>query len=233
MDRFRAELKQARHFEAKYYKELLDTIDTYVSEKPDITIETCKSIIEGLSKLILMELEQTPEGDFRKPDLNLAKLFKDARSALKKHIDKPRFEIVYEDTIVEPYGNIPNILEQLLNPEVVARIGILRTDHGDISHGRTPLKEQVNDEALAELIIGLTDSICSYMLRKFHEVKEDVLLYEDNPDFNEYLDELYPLSGKVLYSKALFDQEFETYGEELEDYRIRQEEENAEKVANA
>ena len=144
MERFRSELKEARHFDAQYYKELLDTIDNYVAEKPDITIETCKAIIEGLSKLILMELEQTPESYFKNRDLSLSKLFKEARNALKKRIEASRSEIVYEDGIVEKYGNIANILEQLLNPEVVARIGTIRTEHGDISHGRTPLKTQVN-----------------------------------------------------------------------------------------
>lgn len=218
MERFRRELKAVKYFDAHYYNELLDTIDNYITEKPDISIETCKAIIEGLSKLILMELEQTPETYFKNPELNLARLFKEARNALKKHIDENVGDIVYEGSLISDYGSIPNIFEQLLNPEIVAKIGTLRNDHGDISHGRTPLKTQVNDEDLAELIVGLTDCICSYMLRKFQQLKEHVLLYDDNPKFNFYLDELNPVPNNVLFSKALFEQEFETYGIELEDY---------------
>jgi len=75
MDKFRSELKSVRHFDAAYYDELLDTINRYVSEKPDISIETCKSLFEGMSKLILMELEQTPESYFKNNDLTLARLF--------------------------------------------------------------------------------------------------------------------------------------------------------------
>lgn len=220
MDKFRSTLKEARHFDAKYYKELLDTIDSYVTEKPDITIETCKAVIEGLSKLILMELEQTPDSYFNDPDLRLPRLFKEARNALKKHIDLNRNPIIYEGGITDEYGSIPNILEQLLKPEVVAKIGTLRNDHGDISHGRTPLKVQVNDEDLADLIIGLTDNICSYILRKFYQVKDDILFYEDNPEFNTYLDGLNPMPDNVLYSKALFEQWPETYEVQLGDYKL-------------
>ena len=221
MEKFRGALTEARQFNAHYYKELLETIDSYVVEKPDITIETCKAVIEGLSKLVLMELEQTPASYLNNPELKLSRLFKEARNALKKHIDLSRNQIIYEDGIVDEYGSIPNVLEQLLNPEVVAKIGILRNEHGDISHGRTPLKLQVNDEDLAELIVGLTDNICSYMLRKFCQVKGDVLFYDDHPEFNTYLDELNPMPGNVLFSKALFEQELETYEAELGDYKIQ------------
>lgn len=224
MDKFRSELLAVRHFDVNYYNELLNTIDNHIEEKPDITIETCKAIIEGLSTLILMELNQTPESYFKNPDLRLPRLFKEARACLKEHIEINIQDIVYDDALIETYGSIPNILEQLLNPETVARIGVLRNDHGDISHGRTPLKIQVNDPDLAELIVGLTDNICSYMLRKFIQVKEDVLLYEDHPDFNDSLDEQYPFEEKVLYSRALFDQAPEGYRILLNEYNNQLEE---------
>lgn len=227
MDRFRSVLKEARHFDAKYYKELLDTIDNYVNEKPDITIETCKAIIEGLCKLILMELEQTPESYFKDKDLTLAKLFKEARNSLKKHIDDNLADIVYDNSIVLEYGVIPTLLEQLLRTEVVTKVGIIRNEHGDISHGRTPLKQQVNDEDLADLIVGLTDSICSYMLKKFHQVKEEAVHYEDNTDFNKYLDEMHSLENDIVYSKALFEQQPETYEILLDDYKLENELEEA------
>lgn len=223
MDAFRSELKIIRHFNTDYYNELLDTINRYVSEKPDITIETCKAIIEGLCKLILTELEQQPESYFKNKDLRLAKLFKDARESLKKHIDDHIEDIVYEDAIVDLYGNIPNVLEQLLNPEVIARIGAIRSEHGDISHGRSPLKLQVNDQDLAELIVGLTDNIATYMLRKFVQVKEDIIHYDDNQDFNDYLDELFPLDGKLVYSEALYDKYYEDYQAQLQEFLDAQE----------
>lgn len=225
MDIFRSELKSVRHFNVSYYNELLDTINRYTAEKPDISIETCKSIIEGLSKLILMELEQKPESYFKSNDLTLARLFKEARNSLKRHINESIQDIVYEDSIVDHYGGIPNILEQLLMPEVVARIGSLRNDHGDISHGRSPLKEQVNDSDLAEFIIGITDNICTYMLRKFVQVKEDIVHYDENPDFNEYLDELYPLDGKLIYSEALYDKYYEDYEIQLQEFIDNKEQE--------
>lgn len=220
MDNFKRELRTVRRFEASYYKQLLETIEQYVDEKPDITIETCKAIIEGLSKLILGELNQTPDSYFKNNDLTLSRLFKEARNCLKEKIDEDQSIVVYDDKIIGEYGGLANILGQLMPAEVVAQIGRLRNDHGDISHGRSPLKKQINDEDLAELIVGLTDHICTYLLRKLNQLTADVLHYEDNPEFNKNLDEINPLPGNILYSKALFEQELESYEIELGDYII-------------
>lgn len=103
---------------------------------------------------------------------------------------------------------------------VVHYIGELRNEHGDISHGRASLKDQVNDADFADFIIGITDSLCTYMLRRLDQLAEVELQYEDNPEFNAFLDEAYPLGNGVRYSKALFDQELETYEIELGDYII-------------
>lgn len=218
MEKFRRELKSVKRFEVSYYVDLVDTIERYVKEKPDISIETCKALLEGLSKLILGELEQTPESYFQ--DIKLSKLFKEARNCLSKKISKYPIEVIYDDNLVDEFGSIANILSQLIPSGAITRIGIIRNDHGDISHGRSSLKNQVNDEDLAEFVIGITDTVCTYMLRKLDQITDKVLQYKDNPKFNEYLDELYPLDGKTLYSKALFDQEFETYEIQLGDYII-------------
>ena len=109
---------------------------------------------------------------------------------------------------------------------VVHYIGELRNAHGDIAHGRASLKEQVNDSDFAELIIGMTDSLCAYLLRRLDQLVEPELEYEGNEEFNVYLDELYPLDNGILYSKALFDQELQTYEIELGDYQIANENED-------
>ena len=41
-----------------------------------------------------------------------------------------------------------------------------------------------------------------------------------NDKFNNYLDDMYPLDGTVRYSKALFEQEPETYEIQLGDYTL-------------
>jgi hypothetical protein len=84
------------------------------------------------------------------------------------------------------------------------------------------LKEQVNDADFADFIIGITDNLCTYMLRRLDQLSEKELRYEDNPAFNDYLDEVNPMPGKILYSKALFEQEFETYEIQLDDYMLEE-----------
>lgn len=50
------------------------------------------------------------------------------------------------------------------------------------------------------------------------------LAYGDNADFNEYLDELNPMEGKLLYSEALFHLYLEDYEIQLGSYRDMMEE---------
>ena len=66
--------------------------------------------------------------------------------------------------------------------------------------------------------MNITDNMLYYVLHSFSKVsliKE--LEYEDNSDFNEWLDNENPL-GFLSYSRALFDQEPVTYQEELQNY---------------
>jgi hypothetical protein len=48
----------------------------------------------------------------------------------------------------------------------------------------------------------------SFKLEQFKEepeIEEDFIRYEDNPEFNELLDEDYPYAGKLFYSQALYE----------------------------
>jgi hypothetical protein len=103
---------------------------------------------------------------------------------------------------------------------VVHYIGEVRNEHCDIGHGRASLKDQVNDADFAELVVGITESICTYMLRRLDFLADKVIEYEDNPAFNAFLDEQHQLPGKILYSLALFNQERETYEMELADFLL-------------
>ena len=183
-----------------YYDSLLDVVEAYIEEKPDITIETCKSIIEGISKLVIHLLKQEPLHTLN--SLDFQELFKKALSELMQ--DSKSFE-----------RDLTNRLGS-----TVHRLGELRNDHGDISHGRASVKEQINDADLSEMVIGVTDSICTYMLRKLDQLTDDELQYDENEEFNNYLDDLYPLDGKVRYSKALFEQEPQTYAMQFGDYTL-------------
>ena len=200
MDKFKAEIHRVKRHKLEYYDSHLTLIEAYIDEKPDISIETCKALIEGLSKLALHMLNQEPLESQKSEDVQ--SLFKRALKELQKGRGFSDIDLVNRAGSVVHY------------------IGELRNEHGDISHGRASLKDQVNDADFADFIIGITDSLCTYMLRRLDQLAEVELQYEDNPEFNAFLDEAYPLGNGVRYSKALFDQELETYEIELGDYII-------------
>lgn len=207
MDKLKHEIQRIKRHNLEYYHSHLDLIETYIEEKPDISIETCKAVIEGISKLSLHILLQKPLADQNKEDFTPL-----CRRALNE-LQKGRG---FSDS---------GLCQRLAG--VVHYIGEIRNAHCDIGHGRASLKEQVNDADFAELIIGITENLGTYMLRRLDYLAEPVLEYEDNPDFNNYLDELNSLPNNVLFSKALFDQEPETYEVELGDYKLQLETEEA------
>ena len=203
MEQSRKEIKRIKGYRLEYYESLFDVVDTYIEEKPDITIETCKSIIEGISKLTLHVLKQEPLHKLEK-STNFQDLFKTALNELQNRSPSP-----FEKDLTNRLGS------------VVHRISEMRNVHGDISHGKASLKEQVNDSDLSEMVIGVTDSIGSYMLRKLGQiVDDDEVEYDANQDFNESLDELYPLDGNLKYSKALYEQDPISYEEQLDDFNL-------------
>jgi len=198
MEKLRQEIKNIKRHRLEYYDSHLDLVENYIEEKPDISIETCKALIEGISKLSLHLLAQKSLASLN--DQKFQDLFKDALKELQKGRG-------FSDVdLVNRLGS------------VVHYLGELRNSHCDIGHGRASLKDQVNDTDFAELIIGITDNLCTYLLRRLDQLVEPELCYNDSPEFNDMLDEQYPMPGEILYSKALFEQEFETYEIELGDH---------------
>ena len=75
MEKLRTEIKRIKRVRLDYYKSHFDVVETYIEEKPDITIETCKSIIEVISKLALHVLKQVPLHKLKK-STEVQQLFK-------------------------------------------------------------------------------------------------------------------------------------------------------------
>lgn len=200
MEKLKHEIGRIKRHRLDYYQSHLDLVEGYIDEKPDISIETCKALIEGISKLSLHLLNQEPLDSHN--DEKFQALVKRALSELQKGRG-------FSDA---------DLCKRLSG--VVHYIGEVRNEHCDIGHGRASLKEQVNDAEFADLIVGITDNICTYMLRRLDRLADKVTEYEDHPEFNDFLDERNPLPGKIRYSRALFDQEFETYEIELGDFLL-------------
>ena len=202
MEKLRREIRRIKKHRLDYYDSLCDVVENYVDEKPDVTIETCKSLIEGISKLAIHLLAQEPLHKLNSWKFEV--LFKQALEEIRS-AGNSDFE--FDESMVKRFGSAVGYLAEI------------RNKHGDISHGKASLKEQINDSDLAEMVIGITDSIGTYMLKKLDFlVSDSIIQYSEYEAFNQYLDDLYPIDGYVRYSRALYEQDHSAYGEQLAEY---------------
>lgn len=199
-----------------YYLPLFSKARRNVSKHPDICIETCKSLLEGISKTIILGLDAAAiSSDLDKKDVE--PLVKSAAKLLKANDD------VIEENFVNRVSGLAHSL------------GALRNARGDISHGKAVPKAKESSADFARLCLQMTDAMTYYMLQSFFAVNEPVaaiddedeqpelllggipkIAYEENSDFNDELDGQYPLDGKLLYSDALYRLYYEDYIIELE-----------------
>lgn len=211
----------AGHYpEFRYYIKILKKAESDLSNHPDICIETCKSLLEGVSKSIIERLEPTAKReDLDKRDVG--PLIKQAARLLKKA------DNVIEDDFVTRCTSLAYAL------------GTLRNERGDISHGKAVPKTASSNDRLSALCLSMTGNVLSYMLDAFYsipqkveetlqDVDEDieiepdlpVVSYDQNNDFNDWLDDKYPLpDGRLIYSSALYELYYEDYVIKLEEYR--------------
>lgn len=202
--------------EFRYYIKHIDEAEANEVAHPDITIECCTALFQGISKTIVNRLN--PPED--------AKSFADGsvqsqvRAALKC--------LAAGDDVIEI--DFPRRAESL-----VQIIGELRNQRGDISHGRAVPKELQSDRSLARLVLNLTEAIARYMLGSFFALQPErafVPPYDDNEAFNAHLDANTALPGKLSYSRALHTQYPEDYVIQLKEYADEQEALSAERGAS-
>lgn len=179
-----------------YYYTIVQKIEENVNTNPDIAIESCKALLEGLSKFIWKQIDNSYDA---------------------VATDKMDFHPIVR-TAVNKLGELNEDIEiDFVNKvnKLIVSIGEIRNKRGDISHGKLSPKEYVSDAQFANLVVNITDNMLYYILHCFSKVtpaKE--LEYEDNPEFNEKLDNENAF-GFLSYSKALFDQDVEAYKQEL------------------
>lgn len=203
-----------------YYLPIIGKAENNEKSHPDITIECCNSLIQGISKSIILGLDPTvvkKELDRGKRENDTDKIFRRSLDLLKKNDDQ------YEDDFVRR------------GISLALSISTLRNARGDISHGRAVPKELRSDSSLARVALEMTSSLLRYSLSSFYagviekleqETTSDVDMdfdlpevnYNDKRDFNSFLDDLYPLDGKFLYSEALYDLYYEDYLIQLDEF---------------
>lgn len=190
---------ETQYFNIEYYYTIVSKIEENVVSNPDIAIESCKSLFEGLGKFIILNIDKSL-------NFTIVDNFK-----YKRAISKAVELLEQKDLEFES-----DFSKRLL--EVLDILGNIRNDRGDISHGRLAPKPETSDSHFSNFVMALTDSFASYLLISFSRISlPKELEYEDNAEFNEWLDIENPL-GNLSYSKALFDQDQVAYEEELENY---------------
>jgi hypothetical protein len=190
---------ESRYTNIDYYQTIIQKIEENVESHPDISIESCKALLEGLSKFIWKQID----------------LSYDALVA-----DKMDFHPVVRQAMTKLADLNEDIELDFVNKvnKLIVSIGEVRNKRGDISHGKLSPKEYFSDSQFAQLVMNITDNMLYYVLHSFSKVsliKE--LEYEDHPEFNEWLDNENPIAN-LSYSKALFDQDQVAYEQELENY---------------
>ena len=190
--------------EFEYYYLIIEKLERNREKHPEIAIECSKSLIEGISKTIIIALNKSESEDTLKKK-KLAPIYTDAINILVK----------YDETFEIDYISSFNHLIKL--------IGEIRTHRGDISHGKPVPKSQKTSIPFATAIIGFSSSFLVYILEHYFSLEiihDEKIPYDkkENESFNKMLDELYSFPS-ICYSQALYEQDYETYLEELQNYQ--------------
>ena len=184
----------------RYYIPIIEKAERNEIDHPDITIECCASLFQGIAKTIVYRID--PPSDKQQFE----------RDSLQRQVKAAFRCLEQSDDAIELA--FPVAVENM-----VRIVGELRNFRGDISHGRVVPKELQSDRSLARLVLNVSESVLRYMLASYFAMRPAPLPeipYSQYEEFNEYLDESNPLNGKPLYSLALYEQYYEDYLIQLE-----------------
>lgn len=190
--------------EFEYYLLHVKKINSNKSSYPDIAIETCKSFIEGVSKTILIKLDSTFDEKSATSGRNPKSVQQLFRLALEK-ISK--YNMNFEESFVHSSGQIVNVISNI------------RTERGDISHGKSVPKINNSTPEFAEMLANVTEQILVYVLNNFFQIKiSEKLNYDNLEEYNNWLDESldFPIR-KAIYSKVLYENDYDEYEQRYKD----------------
>ena len=188
-----ANIEKHSHFE-EYFK-IIDIIQANEFKNPDICIESCKALIEGISKTIIVNLDNTRTAENIDDD-NLPKLFKESMNLLSDNCED------IEGDFVMRFSAIIQVL------------GEIRNKRGDISHGRMAPKAIYSSRKLATTVMNMTESILEYVLEHYFSLdfNSGRLVYDELEEYNIWLDDNtdFPIK-KAKYSQLLYENDYDEY----------------------
>ncbi len=190
-------------------KDYIQRIDAYIESDVSIAIENAKSLLETICKEICKSKDNAIENN-----LSINKVLKKAFTVMGYSNSEP---------VVQISRALATIGQQ---------IGNLRNEIGRTSHGGTieELKERNSkiDEMTRDLIIDTTEAIAMFLIRLFEsesrtKISKKKYYFDNNPDFNDYLDDIFGefAIGDYSYSASeiLFYVDNDAYLNELEAFR--------------
>lgn len=130
----------------EYYHSVIKVVEEKVDKSPDMSIESVKSLFEGMSKTIITRLQ--PELKYKS---DAHEIFKQALDAINEHTFIERDFIRKSGALVLGIANI-------------------RNKRADISHGKAVPKELFSSSELAITIIQIADSMLSYILSIYFSI---------------------------------------------------------------
>ena len=188
-------IEKYSHFE-EYFK-IIEVIQHNENVNPDICIESCKALVEGISKTILIDLDNTKTRENIDKD-DLPKIFKNAMRVLSDNCNDIEGDFASKFSVI------------------IQVIGEIRNKRGDISHGRMAPKYIFSSSKLASTVMNMTDTMLEYILEHYFsiEISTNNLIYESDKlkNYNEWLDNSieFPIK-KAKYSKLLFENDYDEY----------------------
>ena len=203
------------------FGEFISAIEIYHEDlHTGVSLDCCNSLLQSICKTVITQIDPRiePKSLSKGAASQTSNLIRTAADLVKKNDD------VYERDFIQKLSQIGKHINELRNAR------------GDLSHGKSLPKELRNDQDLSRLLREITESMARYLISSFfsfsleaieEDTEDDVfdrIDYDDNSEFNDFLDEEYPYGGKLLYSQALYTLYYEDYEIQLQAYLDEQEE---------
>jgi hypothetical protein len=199
-----------------HYLQQVEIIEENYESNPTLCVEACKALIEGMCKTVLINRGLEP--------------------------NERAFHVLVGQTVraVVPSDNgYENDIAQLGSKiaSVAQKISEFRNLDGCISHGHDVLNQRI-PETVSWLSYRISDVLCGFILRCYflnrYESPDLRIHYEDCADFNESIDDEYPVKIsnflEISTSRALFQQDYEAYKSAYFEYIEKQKEEMEENL---
>lgn len=173
------------------------------TKTPGIRLDAAKSVFESVVKSMLGHLDKSKSKN-QLDRMTLVEASKLLLTGFGRYTDDIDTEFVEAMT------------------EVIKRLSISRNNTGDISHGHVAPKKN-SSEQFAKFAILHVEATCVYLFEVFTSIDLSYDIPEqydsdNNIGFNAYLDEGHGPIGKVSYSRALYELDYDAWIDEKDRY---------------